>query len=208
MSNYPKKKRLAFRTQNVTFLSDINLLKEPLVGEGRGGGCPYDALYVRSSWSDQPYTSVPKTSKFRSGPRVKNMVLNTQHATLSISMASNVISYKKIKKIPNLRNDQKSPKSSVTETGFTQSFVKVWQILDGTSWILMSRRFGIWVLKGGRGCFWPSYGRLKLTHIKITRKSTHRCASLAGLTGLTGLTGPQCARWENVVILVQRPFFK
>ena len=32
----------------------------------------YDAVY------DQPYISVPKTSEFKSGPRVVKMVLNTQ----------------------------------------------------------------------------------------------------------------------------------
>ena len=30
--------------------------------------------------------------------------------------------------------------------------------------------------------------QMKIQHFKITRKSTHRCASLTGLTGLTGLT--------------------
>ena len=51
----------------------------------------YDAVY------DQPYISVPKTSKFESGPKMVKK--GSKHPMLSLSMTNNVISYKNIARI-------------------------------------------------------------------------------------------------------------
>ena len=44
--------------------------------------------------------------------------------------------------------------------------------MDASRWILTSRRFRICVGKVGRGSFWPSYGRLKLTLFSKKTKTT------------------------------------
>ena len=61
--------------------------KKEILANNRGGTI-HDAV------QDQPYISVPKNSEFQSGPRVVKMVFNK-----SISMAINVISYKKSKEM-------------------------------------------------------------------------------------------------------------
>ena len=120
---------------------------------------------------DRVYISVPKTSEFQSGSRVVKIVLNTWcYKNLSLKMWFHVKKSKEtqsnnqnrrlynITTAPDLRNDQKSPKSRVAESGFTQ-FLYSHGILDGTWWILMSRRHQICMPKGGRVCLRPSYRR-------------------------------------------------
>ena len=105
---------------------------------------------------------------------------------LSISMADDRISYKKMK-----RNAQKPKplilqckfgsraqkwpkiaKKRFTQSRFTQNFELVWYILGVTWWILMSRRFRICMAKGDRESARPSYGRPKLTLISREKKIT------------------------------------
>ena len=90
---------------------------------------------------------------------------------LSISMADNVISCKKIKRKTKRKKllillckfgsrAQKWPKiakTMMTQSKFTQFFVNILYILDASWWILMSRRFRIWFRTQ-----WDWYGNLIL----------------------------------------------
>ena len=74
---------------------------------------------------------------------------------------------------PELRHDQNSPKNGSLNRDLL-NFLYVWQILDVTWRIFMSRRFRICMPKGGRGSLRPSYSQPKLT--LLSKKSpTLRC---------------------------------
>ena len=115
---------------------------------------PYDAV------QDQPYISVPKTSEFWSGPRVVKMVLNTQcylylWPTMCFIQKKSKETLKK-SKLPVLvykfgsraQKSPKIPKKNDHLIAICSIFLKVLYILDGTWWILMSRRFRICVPEG------------------------------------------------------------
>ena len=68
---------------------------------------------------------------------------------------------------------QKSPKIPRKKLAFNRdllNFLGVWHILDDIWWILMSRRFRIYIANGSRESARPSYGRPKLTLISRERK--------------------------------------
>ena len=77
--------------------------------------------------------------------------------------------------IQDLRTHQKQPKESITQSQSSQFFYQVWYIFYVTWLILMSKRFRIYVGKGGKGSLRLSYGRPKLTLVSRFVAQQIRC---------------------------------
>ena len=111
----------------------------------------FQRLCKRRGWSCCPSDNAGKKTFFFLGTHPYVWCIRMKYGQNKNAMKSFSIS-------PDLRNKQKSPKSRVAESGFTQ-FLYSHGILDGTWWILMSRRHQICMPKGGRVCLRPSYRR-------------------------------------------------